>query len=516
MKVIGYDVGTTGFKAALYDISSEEFRLIASETEHYPLKMLAGGGAEQDAEDWWRAMCSTTRNLIEKTGTPKSEIKGISCCSQCCTLVMADEHGRALRPAMSIMDTRASAQFNRTFCSGVTIAGYNAGKLLKFLKATSAAPVSAKDTVYRYLWVKENEPEIFKRTYKWLDTKEYLNARATGNIKVSRDNAYVTFLYDPNEGIWREDLCGMTGVDLRHLPDICDSTDIVGELIPSAAEELGLSPGTAVISGGNDVSLCQAGSGALEEGDVNICSGTSGWVSTITGKRQVDIFHGVGTLVSADPDSYIYMADCETAGKCMEWVKERLQKTPLSTYGELINAISDVPAGSNGVIFSPWMHGNRCPFEDANARGLFFNIDVDNRSGDMIKSVIEGVCMHMRWLLETSEKKVQTNPVIRFSGGSALSGEVAQILSDVTGREIEVTENPRQVGTMGAAAAIAVSFGLAKDMKGIKQMIKVSGHYEPEMKNKEIYDRMFPVFKDLYKNNKKAYAYLNETAAKKQ
>ena len=152
MIVIGYDVGTTGFKAALYDISSDEIRLKASEIEQYHLTVLPNGGAEQDPEDWWRAMCSTTRKLLRRTGTEKEEVRGIACCSQCCTLVMTDEKGKALRPAMNIMDTRASKQFHEMFCRGVTVSGFNARKLGKFLKATMAAPVSAKDTVYRYLW----------------------------------------------------------------------------------------------------------------------------------------------------------------------------------------------------------------------------------------------------------------------------------------------------------------------------------------------------------------------------
>ncbi len=509
MIVIGYDIGTTGFKAAMYDISSEEIRLVARDVEEYKLKVLPNGGAEQDAEDWWQAMCRSTRKLIEKTETPKEDVKGIACCSQCGTLVMVDEKGRALRPAMSIMDTRAAEQFHKNFCNGIKVAGFNVRKLVKFLKATVAAPASAKDTMYRYLWIKENEPDIYRRTYKWLDTKEYINARATGKMKVSRDNAYLTFLYDPRTDTWREDLCKMMGVDINHLPDICESTDIIGELTEEAAEELGLSPGTAVISGGNDVNMCQIGSGALEPGDTNICSGTSGWVSTITEKMVVDIFHGIGSLMGADPTVYMYMADCETAGKCMEWVKERLSNTPLDTYEELIDAMEGVPAGSNGVIFSPWMHGNRCPFEDSNTRGMFFNIDVDNKSGDLIRAVIEGVCMHMRWLLEVSENKIKTNPVIRFSGGSALSPEVAQILADVTGREIEVVKNPQQAGTMGAAATIGVGMGIVKDVRTVKSMVEVSGRYEPDWSNKAVYDNIFPAFKDLYSNNKKVYAALN-------
>jgi len=508
MKAIGYDVGTTGFKAAIYEVG-DEIRLLASEVEHYPLHILPNGGAEQDAEDWWRAMCSTTRRLLLKTGTPKEEIAGISCCSQCCTLVMVDERGHPLRMAMSIMDTRAVPQYRREFQSGLCVAGYNAPKLLKFLQCTSAAPVSAKDTVYRYLWVKENEPELYGRTYKWLDTKEYLNFRATGRAVASRDDAYMTFLYDVHLKDWNPELCRMIGIDPKHLPEICDSTDVVGPLLPEAAEELGLTVDTVVISGGTDVSLCQVGSGALLPKDVNICSGTSGWVCTNTDRPAVDISHGAAAIVGADPQMYLYTADCETAGKCMEWCKERLSHTPLNTFAELIDAVREVPAGSNGVVFSPWMHGNRCPFEDANARGMFFNVDVSNRSGDLIKAVIEGVCFHMRWLLEVSEQKVATNPVIRFSGGSAMAPEICQILADCLGREIETIRNPRQAGTMGAAAVIAVGLGVTKELKDVKEMVKVGARFEPDVRNHKVYDRIYPVFKELYKNNKRAYAVLN-------
>lgn len=509
MKVIGFDVGTTGFKGALFDINDNGIQLVADDVEHYSLVVLPNGGAEQDPGDWWRAMCRSTKKLLEKTNTPKEDVKGITCSAQCCTLVNVDEKGNALRPAMSIMDTRAVEQHKKNFGSGFAIAGMNIPKLLKFLSRTNAAPVSVKDTIYRYLWVKENQPDVFEKTYKWLDCKDYLNARATGVMATSYDDAYVSFLYDVKKKTWSRELCDLMGINFDHLPDLMASTDVVGELLPGPAAELGLAPGTLVISGGTDVSLCQVGSGCVMPGDVDLNSGTSGWISTAVDKVSIDIARGIGSLISASPTEYCYMADVETAGKCMEWGKERLNNTPFDSYDVMYDVAAQVPAGSHGVIFSPWMHGNRCPFEDSNTRGVFFNIDVDNHSGDMVRAVLEGVCMHFRWILDVEEEKIKTNEVLRFSGGTAMTPLMAQIMADVIGRPIEVIKNPRQVGTQGAAAVLAVGLGVLKDIKEVKSMIGVDKLYEPNMANKRLYDDIFPVFKSLYYDNKKSFEKLN-------
>lgn len=510
MKVITYDVGTTGFKTAMFEISSEEgIRLVADAVGHYKLTILPNGGTEQDPEDWWRAMCSGTHEVLEKSGVHASEIKGISFCSQVGTLVMVDEHGNALRPAMNIMDTRATAQFDRVMGSGVKVEGLNAKRLLTFLRITGLASTSAKDSVWRYLWVKENEPEIFSRTHKWIDTKEYLILRATGKLMASRDDAYMTFLYDYKKKEWSRDLCRMTGVNMKHLPEVCDSTAIVGELQEGPAAELGLLPGTAVVSGGTDISLCQVGAGAVHTGDVSICGGTSGWVCTTVDKMTVDVASGIGSVVCADPATLLYTADCETAGKCLEWAKERLQGTPFDSYREMFDAVERAPAGSHDVVFSPWMHRNRCPFEDPLSRGVFFNVDVNCHSSDLIRAVVEGVAMHMRWLLETSERNVKTNPALRFVGGIARTPVVGQIMADVTKRVIEVPDAPEQCGTAGAAAVLAVAFGMLNSIQDVRDIINVKYRYEPDEANGKVYDRIFPVFKSLYKANKRSFQVLN-------
>ena len=194
VKVITYDVGTTGLKTCMFSISAEDsVRYLAGETDAYELHVLENGGVEQDPADWWAAMARSTKKLLEKSGVAKEEIKGISFCSQFQTVVMVDEKGKPLRRAMSCMDARADKQFKRCMSTGLKVEGLDIFKVLKYLKITGAVSASAKDPAWKYLWVKDNEPEIFQKTYKWLDAKEYLTCRATGKMLASRDDACATF-----------------------------------------------------------------------------------------------------------------------------------------------------------------------------------------------------------------------------------------------------------------------------------------------------------------------------------
>jgi xylulokinase len=510
MKVIAYDVGTTGLKTCLFEIIvGENIRFLAGEVGEYSLTILENGGAEQDPDEWWQTVCQSTRNLIAHTGIDPEEIKGLAFCSQMQTVVLVDEEGNHLRPSMSCMDTRAQKQFEENMCRGLKVEGLNALKILRYLSITGAISASAKDPAWKYLWVKENEPELYSKIYKWIDAKEYLTFRATGNLKATKDDANLTFLFDVKKSQWSESLCRMIGVDMDHLPEICEATDVVGGLKADSAQELGLLEGTPVFGGGGDVSLCQIGAGCVEVGDVNFYSGTSGWVCTTVDRMHLDIGNLVAGVIGADPETYNYIAELETAGKCIEWVKERLSHTPMEEYDELFEYIKDTPAGSNGIVFSPWMHGNRCPFEDSYARGVFFNVDVSSRGSDLIKSVIEGVCLHMRWMLEATEETFATSPVVRFTGGSSMSPMVCQILADVLGRELETIENPRYVGAMGAAGVMSVGLGLSDNIKEIKKIIRVTDKYSPIPENTAVYDKIYPTFKNLYFDNKKSFSALN-------
>ena len=175
------------------------------------------------------------------------------------------------------------------------------------------------------------------------------------------------------------------------------------------------------------------------------------------------------------------------------------------TYEEIGEKISKVPAGSNGIIFTPWLHGNRCPFEDPNARGMFFGLGIESTREDMYRAVVEGVCLHLRWQMESMNKLIQSSETIRFAGGGARTDAIAQILSDVLGKKVEVIANPQDAGAAGAAAIMAVGLGEIGSIYDIKPMIHVNRTFIPNAVSKNIYDKVFEVFQDLYKNNKRNF-----------
>jgi xylulokinase len=524
--VIAYDVGTTGVKTCLFRIG-DTINLVAGEMGGYSLYTMPDGGAEQDADEWWEAMCFSTKNLFKKTDVAPSAIAGISFCSQMQSLVLADKDGNAVRRPMSYMDQRARQELKDNMAYGVQIAGANVKKLLTSLKITGAVSASVKDPVYKYIWVKDHEPENFAKVYKWLDVKEYLIARCTGNFVMTQDSAFATLLYDTHKNTWSKTMCDMFGVDMSHMAKIIKCTDEAGQLSDIAATQLGLMPGTRVFGGGGDASLIGVGAGSTSVGDTHIYSGTSGWVSTVTDKQMVDTSAMIAAIVGADPGKYNYFAELETAGKCLEWVKDHLALDEIgiflehkvitedienmyeSLYDYLSDVIDKVPAGSGGVIFTPWLHGNRCPFEDPFAAGMFFNISLDTGKNELIRSVIEGVCYHLRWMLEASDAKLKTSDVIRFVGGGALSDVTSQILSDVTGRTIETVASPQDVGAFGAAALIGVGTGMIPDIESVKNFIPAVKSFSPNAENKKIYDKYFKIFKSLYNDNKNNFKALN-------
>lgn len=524
--VLAYDIGTTGVKTCLFSVE-ERITLLASAQEGYNLYLLPGGGAEQEPEEWWQAMCHTTRELFTKTDVKPEQVAGLSFCSQMQGLVLVDRDGKPVRCAMSYMDQRAGAELKKGLAHGPQIAGANVGKLAKCLLATGAVPSSVKDPVWKYKWVQAHEPENFRRTDKWLDVKEYLLLRCAGRAVMTEDSAYATLLYDTRKREWSEALCRMFGVDMVHLPPVIRSEDRVGGLTDQAAKELGLVSGTPVFGGGGDASLIGVGAGAAAVGSTHIYCGTSGWVSTVTDRQLVDVDAMIAAIVGAQKGRYNYFAEMETAGKCLEWVKDHLALDEIGVYLEkkdvagsqetvytslydyLTETVERIPPGSGGVIFTPWLHGNRCPFEDPAAAGMFFNIRLDTGKTELIRAVLEGVCFHLRWMLECQAKKTATSDPVRFVGGGALSPVTAQILSDVTGRTIQTVASPQNAGSVGAAAVMAVGLGIIPDLDAVGKLIPPERTFRPNSANRAVYDRNYAVFRKLYASNKAHFRALN-------
>ena len=528
MYVIIYDFGTSSVKTCLFEIDSE-IHLVASATAGYGLYISEDGGAEQDTEEWWAALCSTTRRLFQASEVKPAEIAGIAFCSQMQGAVFVDKNGNALRRPMNYLDQKGVREYRECMGRGIIkVSGCSLYKLVRNLIVNYAGSTSAKDPVWKYKWVENNEPAVYKKIDKWLDVGDYLAARCTGRVVRTADSAFATFLYDTRKGKegWNKGLLKMYQVNPEHMPDIIDCTDLVGGLTEQAAEGLGLVKGTPVYGGGGDTSFVNIGAGCTKPGDTHIYVGTSGWVSTYLDYQTVDINAMITGVLSAKRGYFNYYAELETAGKCFEWVMEHLALDEInvyldqakitdlesgyrSLYDYLSEEVSKVPPGANGVIFTPWLHGNRCPFEDANAGGMFFNLRIENGKRDMIRAVLEGICYHLRWLLECETRKVKTSDPIRFVGGGALSPVTCQMLADITGRTIETVSNTQEVGAVGTALVVAAGVKGVDVLELSRRLVKADRAYVPNPKNKKIYDRNYRVFKNLYRANARYFQELN-------
>lgn len=529
--VIAYDIGTTGVKTCIFAIENK-IELIASSAQAYNLYTFPNGGAEQNHEEWWNSMCQTTKDVFNKCNIKPNQIEGISFCSQAQGLILVDKNGVPVRMPMSYMDQRAIDVKKKYFEKGlIKVAGANLFKLLKCLAITKAAPTSVKDPCWKYKWVEEHEPENFKKVYKWLDVKDYLICRCTGKFATTEDNAFATMIFDnrPNKKCFSKPICKMLKINMDHLPKVLKATDCFGTLTKKAADELGLVPGIKVFGGGGDNSIISVGAGCNKPGDTHIYVGTSGWVSTLTKERKVDINSMIAAISYPQEGLFNYFAEMETAGKCFDWVMHHLAldeidlyltkvhvaespESQFKTLYEYLNyTIKDIEPGSNGVLFTPWLHGNRCPFEDANASGMFFGIKLDTGKKQLIRSVLEGICYHLRWMLESCDKKVQTASTIRFVGGGAVSPVTCQILADILNRKIETVCSPQNVGAVGAAGIVGVGLGIIPSLEVIDKYIPINDTYIPNYENHLKYEKYYQTFKKLYKSNKNIYRDLKET-----
>jgi xylulokinase len=528
--VLAYDVGTTATKACLYRVG-ETLQLVDAATAEYPLRVLDGGGVEQDAEDWWRALASTTRSLLARSGPEMAHLRGLAFCAQMQGLVLVDQAGMVVRPPMSYLDARATAELQRGLHTGlVRVDGMNAALALRWLRIAGGLAATAKDPLWKYQWVKRHEPAAFARVFRWLDVKDYLVARATGRFTMGPDSAHVTFLCDTRPGNsvgWHLGLCRRLGVDAGHLPEIVPATAKVGGLTAAAAAALGLTEGLPVFGGGGDLSLVPVGAGSIQRHDCHVYIGTSGWVVASVDRRLVDVRRRTASILGAVPGHYNFIAEQETAGACLRWVRDHLARDEIGVYLReaavaadaeaetarlyrlLDERVAETEPGAGGVLFAPWLHGNRAPWDDPQARGMFFNLGLDTGKRQLVRAVLEGVAFHTRWLLESLEHHVPARPALRFAGGGARSPVWAQILADVLGREIQTLAQPQHAGAAGAAIVTAIGLGLIPSFADAARLIPVERRTPPRPEHRARYDQLYGVFKRLYPANRRLFRLLN-------
>ena len=516
--ILAIDHGTSAMKVAIADPCGD---IIAFEYEDTPLYLFPDGGAEQDPDEWWDALIKATNRLLSKGLVSIDDIAAICVSSQWSGTVAVDSDGNHLMNAVIWMDSRGEPYIKKINEGIINIEGYGILNILRWLRSTGGLPVkSGKDPIAHILWIKNERSEVYEKTYKFLEPKDYLNLRLTGEFAASFDSImlhWVTDIRDINNVHYNNGLIKKMGVDKDKLPVLKKSIDVLGTVTEEVAQSLGIRKDTKVIVGSPDLHSAIIGSGAVRDFEGHIYIGTSSWAMCHVPFKKTSISTNMASLPSAIPGRYFVANEQETAGACLKFIRDNVLfvdddskiENP-EVYQEFDKIVETVPPGSNGLIFTPWLYGERTPVEDHTVRGGLHNISLPIKRDDIIRAIFEGVAYNSRWLFELVEKfiKRKMDPV-NIIGGGAQSDVWCQIYADVLNRTIRQVKNPIMANARGAALIAAVGLGLCS-FDDIPDMVQYSKIFEPNPENRELYDNLFKEFLGLYKNNKAMHKRLNE------
>ncbi|TFF89057.1 MAG: xylulose kinase [Promethearchaeota archaeon] len=519
--ILAHDHGTSGSKAALISIYGD---VIDWEFQETPLYLFDNGGAEQDPEEWWEAIISTSTKLIDKGLVPIDDIIAVCCSSQWSGTVPVDKDGNNLMRAMIWLDSRGQPIIKKLMKGRfINLSGYGLMRGLKFLKITGGGPaLSGKDPIAHILYLKKERPDIYNKTYKFLECVDYLNLKFTGKIAASTVSMVLHWCTDNRDLTnidYHDKLINIFGIDKEKLPRLRKCGEILGTISKDVADKLGLNKETKVIIGAPDVPSAAIGSGAVKNYEAHVYLGTSSWLVYHVPFKKTDISHNMASLPSAIPDRYLLCTEQETAGACLKFLKDNLiyhedellkEEVLPNVFKIFDKMVEDVPAGSSNLIFTPWLYGERTPIENHSIRGGLYNITLKTNRGDIIRAVFEGIAYNTRWVLKWAEKFINNRKLdpINMIGGGAISNIWCQIYADVLNRTIRQVKNPIQSNARGAAFIASVALGYIS-FDDIPKYIKYSNIYKPNPENRKIYDELFEEYLEIYKNNKEMFERLN-------
>ena len=490
--LLAHDLGTSGNKATLF---TTEGSLVASVTSAYGTHYFNTNWSEQDPADWWRAVCDSTRALVREVDV--SQIAVICFSGQMMGCLCVDRSGRPLRPAILYSDQRSVKQ-----CDAV-LAKIDARDFYRTVGHRASASYSAT----KLMWVRDNEPEVYGRTFKMLHAKDYLNFRLTGVMATEYSDASGTNLLDLNTLLWSDRLVGITGLDGEKLPPLRASTDVVGELTREAAAELGLRPGIPVVAGGGDGVCAGVGVGSVAPGITYNYLGSSSWIATTTKEPIYDEQMRTFTWAHAVPGFVHPCGTMQTAGSAYAWLKnevctaekEQAARTGESVY-ELINAqIACSPAGANGLVFLPYLLGERTPRWNPDAKGALIGLTLAHTRADILRAVMEGVTLNLSIIVDIFRAR---GPIERITviGGGAKGETWRRIMADVYQAEVLRPNYLEEATSMGAAVIAGVGSGVFKDFNVAAKFISITDRSRPDPSTAAIYARAKELLNESYES----------------
>lgn len=491
--LLAYDLGTTGSKASLFD---SEGQLLANSYDEYVTEYTDGNRAEQNPEDWWQAVCDSTKRLLTETAVNAEEIAAISFSGHMMACLPVDKSGTPLRSCIIWSDNRSVDQAQHLVDEigaeeGYKITGH------QLLPCYSAAKI---------MWVRDNQPGIFDKTYKFLHVKDYIAAKFTGVFATDYSDASGMNLFDLEKYSWSEELLRASAIPVDKLPEVHSSSDIIGEVTTEAAKETGLCSGIPVVIGGGDGPCAGVGSGVIAEGLAYNYFGSAAWIGIASRKPVYDPQMRTFNFIHLDKDLYMPVGASNNGGYSYQCFQSAVWESEMKSAEALSIDIFDlmemrarkVQPGAGKLLYLPFIRGERCPYTNPNARGAFIGLTPNHTKADMTRAVLEGVVFNQRIILDALEQQGATVKEMWVIGGGAKSTLWRQIMADIYRKPIIRPRLLQEANSLGAAIAAGVGVGLFDSFSASKGMVEMVARQKPDPVSAEVYERLYSVFMKAY------------------
>jgi xylulokinase len=487
--LLGVDLGTSGVKVLAINENGES---LASTSTNYPLIQPRAGWSEQNAANWWQGTVEAISTILKDPAVPSDSVVALSLSGQMHGSVFLDSENKVIRNPILWNDTRTFQE-----CQMITdkIGEEN-------LLAMVGNPALEGFTLPKVLWLRENEPDNYKKLATLMLPKDYIVHLLTGRLCTEFSDAAGTLLLDVKNRVWSKEVCEKIDVDISILPELLDSTGVVGTLTAQASKQTGLPQSVKVIAGGADNACSAVGNGIVEEGIMLASIGTSGVVLAHTDNMHHDPQGRIHSFNHAVPNSWYLMGVMLSAGMSMSWLKNDLIGRD---YDYINEQAAQVKPGSEGVIFLPYLFGERTPHRDPKARGAYFGISGIHSQKHMMRAVFEGVAFGLKDSLELIKDLGVQPAQIRVTGGGAKSVLWRHILADVFNAEV-LTMQTDEGPAFGAALLAGVGAGVySNTIEAVKNTVALGDSCEPDLENSKRYEEIYPLFKSLYQSLKGDY-----------
>jgi len=483
MHCLGIDVGTGGTRAVLIDGAGQ---IVASETiEHVPFASPQTGWAEQDPDDWWRAAVAAIRAVLSHDNITPDSISAVGLSGQMHGAVLLDADDKLLRPSIIWCDQRSEAQ-----CQQLT-EQIGASRLIEL----TCNPALTGFTLPKILWVKDHEPEHWRRLRSLLLPKDYVRLRLTGDKAIDVADASGTLLLDVSARQWSREMLDAAGINDNVLPRLFESPEITGSVSQSAAELTGLRAGTPVVAGAGDQAAGAVGMGIVKPGSVSATIGTSGVVFAATNNPALDPKGRVHTFCHAIPNRWHVMGVTQGAGLSLRWFRDQFGLAP---YDQLTAEAADVPAGADNLLWAPYLMGERTPHLDPNARAALVGLTASHTRAHVVRAILEGVAFSLRDSLEIFRDMNVPVESIRLGGGGARSKLWRQIQADVYAHAVDIVQ-AEEGAAYGAALLAGVGGGLWKSVDdACAEVVRVVDRIEPDAAAVKVLEPLYRSYRELY------------------